>query len=263
MSTEIILALSGVAFLAGFFDAIAGGGGLITLPALFLAGIDPVGAIATNKFQAASATLSATFAFARKGLIEWREGRLLVIFGLLGGAAGAMLITALDRTWLEASVPVLLIVVAAYFTFSPKLGNESRPQRISILLFSFTMAPLLGFYDGIFGPGVGSFFMVGFTFLCGLGLMRAMSFTKLVNASCNLGALSIFIAKGSVIWLLALAMAVAAFIGAQLGARAAVRVGPRLIKPMLIVVCLALAVKLMSMESSPLRVALAKLMVPT
>lgn len=263
MSIEIILILTLVAFFAGFFDAIAGGGGLVTVPALFLAGLDPVSAIATNKFQAASATLSATFAFARKGLIEWREGRYLMLFGLIGGASGALLIATMEKSWLEAIIPVLLIAVAGYFAFSPRLDHEARPQRISLVLFSFTVAPLLGLYDGIFGPGVGSFFMVGLTFLCGLGLMRAMSFTKLVNACCNLGALSIFVLKGSVIWLPAITMAVAAFLGAQLGARAAVRVGPRLIKPMLIVVCLALAVRLLSIESSPLRLALSRLLTPT
>jgi len=98
--------------------------------------------------------------------------------------------------------------------------------------------------------------MVGFISLCGLGMMRAMGFTKLANASCNLGSLSIFITKGVIIWPLAVAMALASFIGAQLGARCAVRVGPRLVKPMLIVVCCALAIKLLSAETNPLRVAL-------
>lgn len=112
-----------------------------------------------------------------------------------------------------------------------------------------------GFYDGIFGPGVGSFFIVGFVLLCGIGMMRAMSFTKLANASCNLGSLAIFITKGVILWPVAITMAVAAFMGAQLGARAAVRVGPRLIKPMLIVVCCTLAIKLLSVETNPLHIA--------
>ena len=256
MAWDVIGMLALVAFCAGFFDAIAGGGGLITLPALVLAGLDPISAIATNKFQAASATVSATATFARKGMIEWREGRYLIICGLIGGASGALLVSYIDKSYLEVCVPVMLILVAIYFALAPKLANEDRRKRISILLFSFTVTPILGFYDGVFGPGVGSFFIVGFVLLCGLGMMRAMSFTKLANASCNLGSLWIFITKGVIIWPIALAMALAAFIGAQLGARAAVRVGPRLIKPMLIVVCCALALKLLSMENNPLRVAI-------
>lgn len=258
MSWDVIGMLALVAFFAGFFDAIAGGGGLITLPALFLAGVDPISAIATNKFQAASATVSATVTFARKGMIEWREGRFLVICGFVGGASGALLVSTIDKRYLEVCVPIMLILVAIYFALSPKLANEDRRKRIGVLFFSFSVAPILGFYDGIFGPGVGSFFIVGFVLLCGLGMMRAMSFTKLANASCNLGSLSVFITKGVIIWpiAIAIAMALAAFIGAQLGARAAVRVGPRLIKPMLIVVCCALAIKLLSVETNPLRVAL-------
>ena len=260
MTWEMIGVLAAMAFCAGFFDAIAGGGGLITLPALFLAGVEPISALATNKFQASAASLSATAVFARKGMIEWREARFLIFFGLLGGSGGALLVSSVNRQWLEACVPVLLLLVAVYFAFSPKLGNEARRERISILLFSFTVAPLLSFYDGVFGPGTGSFFMVGFVLLCGMGMMRAIGFTKLANASSNVGSLSIFIAKGAVLWPLAVAMALASFVGAQLGARAAVRVGPRLIKPMVIVVCLALAIKLLSVESNSLRVAFFELL---
>ncbi|CAB5697096.1 TPA: TSUP family transporter [Aeromonas hydrophila] len=256
MDWDIIGMLSLVAFCAGFFDAIAGGGGLITLPALFLAGVPPVSAIATNKFQAAAATLSATAVFARKGLIPWHEGRFLILFGMLGGASGAFFVSSVNTSWLEACVPILLMLVAIYFSIAPKLSTEGGKKRISILLFSFSIAPLLGFYDGIFGPGVGSFLMAGFISLCGLGMMHAMSFTKLANASCNLGSLSIFITQGLIVWPLAIAMALSSFAGAQLGARCAVHVGPRLIKPMLIVVSFALAIKLFSAEHNPLRIAL-------
>ncbi|MEJ7687794.1 MAG: TSUP family transporter [Variovorax sp.] len=259
MDWEVICLLAVVAFGAGFFDAIAGGGGLITLPSLILAGIEPISAIATNKFQAASATVSATVEFSRRGLIEWQKCKFLMFFGALGGAGGALLVSTINKRWLEAFVPLMLIVVALYFAFAPRFSQEKGRERISIFLFSFIVAPILGFYDGVFGPGVGSFFMIGFVFLCGLGMMRAMSFTKLANASCNLGSLSIFITKGVIIWPLALAMAAAAFAGAQLGARCAVRVGPRLVKPMLVVVCTALAVKLLSAPSNPLRLGLLQL----
>jgi len=254
MDIDIIAILSLVAFLAGFFDAIAGGGGLITLPALFLAGIDPISAISTNKFQAASATVSATITFARKGLIEWRKSWVLILFSMIGGVLGALLVSIIDKKWLEGAVPILLVLVAIYFAFAPKLDNSPRKQRLSILLFSLTVAPILGFYDGVFGPGTGSFFMVGFVSLCGLGIMRAMSFTKLANASCNLGSLSVFIAKGFIIWPLAISMAVASFLGAQLGAKYAIKVGPKIIKPMVIIVCTVLAIKLLSDEKNPLKI---------
>ena len=256
MELDIIVILSIVAFLAGFFDAIAGGGGLITLPAIFLAGIDPISAIATNKFQAASATVSATVAFARKGLIEWRQGRILVLFSMIGCALGALFVSSIDQKWLVAAVPILLVLVAIYFALSPKLDEGSGKRRVSFLLFALVVAPILGFYDGVFGPGVGSFFMVSFVFLGGLGIMRAISFTKLANASCNLGSLAIFITKGLIIWPLAISMAVSSALGAQFGARYAIKVGPRIIKPMLIIVCTALAIKLFSNDDNPLKIML-------
>lgn len=144
MNIDVVATLAGVAFFAGFFDAIAGGGGLITLPALLLSGIDPLTAIATNKFQAASATISATATYAKKGLIDWDEGKLLIPFGIAGGVCGALFASLLERQWFEAGVPVLLVIVAVYFACAPKLGDESRGGRMSIFLFSTTLAPLLG-----------------------------------------------------------------------------------------------------------------------
>ncbi|ERT11868.1 TSUP family transporter [Photorhabdus temperata] len=260
MDWDLIGILATIAFLAGFFDAIAGGGGLITLPALFLAGIEPISAMATNKFQATSASISATVTFARKGLIEWRKSVFLILFSALGGISGALFVSIISKRVLEACVPILLIIVAVYFIFAPKFSKRSNREKISILLFSFLIAPVLGFYDGIFGPGTGSFLMISFMFFCGLDMMRAMSFTKLANASCNTGALFIFITKGVIIWPLALAMAIASFVGAQLGARCAVKVGPRLIRPMLILVCCVLAIKLISVEDNPLRVTILNLL---
>jgi uncharacterized membrane protein YfcA len=248
----LILGLAAVALLAGFFDAIAGGGGLFTLPALLLVGIDPLAAIATNKLQAASATISATVAFARKGMIEWRSGLPMAAMALVGSGLGALSISLIPKVVLEASVPILLIMVAVYFAFSPKLGDRQKKAKIPVLVFSFSIAPLIGFYDGIFGPGVGSFFMLALVILLGQGLLRAVSTSKLLNASSNIGALLVFSLNGAIILPIALAMALAAFIGAQLGARCAVRFGARLIKPLLITVCCLMAGKLMLTPGNPI-----------
>ncbi len=239
--------------LAGFFDAIAGGGGLITLPALLLSGLDPVSAIATNKLQAASATVSATAAFARKRLIEWRSGWPIALMAFIGGGVGALSVSLLSKSTLEACVPVLLIITAFYFLFSPKLGNQETKAKVSALTFSTLVAPVIGFYDGVFGPGVGSFFMVSFVILLGLDLLRAMSYTKLANASSNIGALMIFMTNGAIVLPIALTMAIGAFIGAQLGARCAVRFGARLIRPLLITICCLMAIKLLWNPNNPLR----------
>ena len=254
MEIEIasLMALAGVALFAGFFDAIAGGGGLLTLPALFIAGIDPLAALATNKFQASSASCSAVWAFARKRMIDWRTDWRMAVLSFAGGCAGALSISMLDRAILESTVPILLIAVASYFAFSPKLADRDRRQRMSHLGFTLIVAPVIGFYDGVFGPGTGSFFMVAFTVLLGQHLMQAICSSKLLNASCNLGALSVFAFSGGIIWSLALTMAARAIIGAQVGARCALYFGPRLVKPLLISVCCLMAIKLLLGDGHPL-----------
>jgi uncharacterized membrane protein YfcA len=256
LELELLLMMAAVALAAGFFDAIAGGGGLITLPALLLAGVDPLAAIATNKFQAASATVSATAAFARKGMIEWRTGLPMAAMAFVGGALGALSVNLIPKAVLEALVPVLLLSVALYFALSPKLNNDERRAKLPVVVFCLTLAPLIGFYDGVFGPGVGSFYMVAFVLIMGQGILRAVCNAKLLNASCNLGALLVFAMLGNIILPLALAMGVAAFVGAQLGARCAVRFGSRLIKPLLIGVCCLMAGKLLLAPGNPWHVAI-------
>ncbi len=248
----LVLILALVALMAGFFDAIAGGGGLITLPVLFIAGVEPLAAIATNKVQAASATVSATCAFARKGMIDWRRGSPMAEMSFIGGALGALSITYVPKSFLQACVPPLLILIAIYFAFSPKPNEQTRKAKLSTSLFCVTVAPIIGFYDGIFGPGVGSFFMLACVVLLGQQLIQAVCTSKLLNAACNLGALSVFLLSGAIIWPLALAMAIAAFLGAQLGARCAVRFGSRLIKPLLVSVCIIMAFKLLLDTGNPL-----------
>ncbi|ENO81844.1 hypothetical protein B447_06757 [Thauera sp. 27] len=260
MTFEIFVVLGLVAFLAGLFDAIAGGGGLITLPALFVAGLDPVSALATNKLQATAATVSATAAYSRKGLIDWRLGRWVTVIPMIGGAAGALMVNAIEKRWVEAGIPFLLIAVAIYFAVAPSGERLKRVAYLSIPVFAITISPLLGFYDGFFGPGIGSFFMIGLMALCGLNTMQAVGLTKVGNASCNVGSLMVFVAGGAVIWPLAAIMAAGAFVGAQLGARCAVFVGPRLVKPMIVMVCCGMAFKLLNAQFSSLYAAIRGLM---
>lgn len=250
---SLLLILATVALLAGFFDAIAGGGGLITLPVLFIAGLDPLAALATNKFQAASATVSATWAFARRGMLDWNSGLPMALMAFVGGALGALSVSLVPHDLLQAGVPVLLILVAAYFAFSPRLDDQQlRKPRIPPGLFCLLIAPLLGFYDGVFGPGVGSFFMLAFMLLLGQGMLRSVGNSKLLNAACNLGALLVFAASGKLLWPLALVMALCAMLGAQLGARCAVHFGPRLIRPLVVCVCAVMATKLLMDVGNPL-----------
>jgi uncharacterized membrane protein YfcA len=253
----VLAALCAVAFSAGCFDAIAGGGGLLTVPALLLAGLDPVTAIATNKVQGASGAVSATAAFARAGQLSWRIGAPTALGAALASVIGALSVRLLARATLDALVPLLLIAIAIYFILSPRLRDADARARMSVAAFSCTLAPAIGFYDGVFGPGAGSFYMIAYVGLLGLGVIKATAHTKLANAASNLGSLGLYAATGAIVWPVGLAMAVFSFAGAQVGSRLALRLGARLIRPMLVVISCAMALKLLSDPANPLRQAFA------
>jgi uncharacterized protein len=233
------------ALIAGCFDAIAGGGGLLTLPALLLVGVDPITAIGTNKLQASFGSVSATVTFARRGLIAWRSALPVAITAMIASVVGALCVKLISKSILNALVPIMLILIAIYFATAKRMEEKDTKARLSFFAFCAFVAPLVGFYDGIFGPGTGAFYMVGFVSLLGFGVTKATAHTKLANAASNIGSLSLFILNGSVIWMVGLTMAVGALIGAQIGARLAIKMGATLIRPLLVVISCAMAIKLL------------------
>jgi uncharacterized protein len=250
---DMIAVLTAVSFLAGFVDAIAGGGGLLTVPALLLAGLDPAQAIATNKVQGSVAAASATYTFGRKGLIAWRSAWIFTLIAFTSGIAGALCVRFLPRAVLEVLIPVLLIVIAAYFALSPRIKDADAHARLSALAFGLTAPVAVGFYDGIFGPGAGSFYMLAFVTLLGYGVVRATAHTKLLNLASNVGSLLLYAATGAVVWPVGIAMAGASLLGAQIGSRLALRLGSRIIRPLLVVVSGLMALRLLLDPANPWR----------
>ena len=210
---DMIAALAAVSFLAGFVDSIAGGGGLLTVPALLLAGLDPAQAIATNKVQGSVAAASATYTFGRKGLIEWQKAWGFTLVAFLSSIAGALCVQFLPRSVLEVLIPLLLIAIAFYFALSRKMKDEDAHARMTALAFGLTAPVAIGFYDGIFGPGAGSFYMLAFVTLLGYGVVKATAHTKLVNLASNFGSLLLYSATGAVVWPIGLVMAGASLLG--------------------------------------------------
>ena len=183
---EILLLLAAPGFFAGFIDAIAGGGGLITVPALLLAGLGPVEALGTNKLQALFGSGSATFAFARKGHVDPRRQLPAFAFSMAGSALGALIASVALGDSLQAILPVLLIAIAVYFAVKPKLSDVDRAERFGPTLFLVTVPPAIGFYDGLFGPGAGSFFMIAYVGLAGYGVLKATAHTKVTSMSATI-----------------------------------------------------------------------------
>lgn len=257
MPDPTLLALFLVAALAAGVDAIAGGGGLLTLPALLLAGLDPVTALATNKVQSSAGSTSATIVFVRRGLIIWPLGLAFVAAAGGGAVAGAMSAAHVPRAVLQAAVPLILLGVAGYFLLARRPGDDDRRARMPAGAFALVAVAPIGFYDGIFGPGTGAFLTIAFVGLLGYGITRATAHAKLANAASNWGALGCFALSGRVDWRVGLVMAAGAVLGGQVGSRLALRHGARLIKPILVVVAGAMAIKLLADPTNPLRQALA------
>ncbi|SMQ59146.1 hypothetical protein SAMN06295905_0187 [Devosia lucknowensis] len=241
----VLLALMAVGMLAGFVDAIAGGGGMITVPALLSAGLPPVAALGTNKMQSIVGTGMAALTYWRRGYVNLPSLVPAIALTFAGSFLGALTVSKLDTSLLTIAVPVALIGIALYFLFAPKLSDADSTARLRFGPFVPVMGFLIGFYDGIFGPGTGSFFTIGFVLLFGLGLTRATGSTKALNFTSNLAALAIFIPQGAVVWPVAIVMALGQVIGGYVGARTGIRYGAKVIRPLVVVVSIALAIKLL------------------
>lgn len=245
IATDLALILICAAFLAGFVDAIAGGGGLITVPVLLLCGVTPAQALATNKLQGCFGSGTAAITYARAGHVaplgQWR----MALAAALASGVGALVALSVPADLLRGVMPLILIAVALFFWLKPGLSDADRVQRLVPAVFAATVVPVVALYDGFFGPGAGSFYMLGFVLLAGQGLLKATAHTKFLNFASNFGSLLVFAFGGHILWVLGLAMAAAQVAGAMLGARLAMRVGAGLIRPLLVVVCLALAARLL------------------
>ena len=248
---DVLAWLALAAFIAGTIDAMAGGGGLIAIPALLAAGVPPVQALATNKVQSSFGTGSAVLAFARQGRIDFRRFLWPAVAAFIGSVGGALTLQVVDPSLLMGLVPVLLVAIAAYFLFGPKASEADTRARLGHAAL-VTIAFAIGFYDGFFGPGTGSFMATALVALFGMGLISATAHTKLLNLASNLAALATLMIGGYVLWKVGLVMAVASVAGGQLGARLAVRVGGRAIRPLLVVMSLALTARLLSDPDNPL-----------
>jgi hypothetical protein len=237
--------LFGTGLVAGFVDAIAGGGGLITLPVLLNLGIDPKLALGTNKLQATFGSGSATVHFARAGTVALRDCQRGFVVTFLGAALGTLLVQQLPRDFLTHAIPILLVLVTVYFLLKPDLGATDAPPRLSRRWFDTGFGLVLGFYDGFFGPGTGTFWAMAFVFGLGFNLTRATGYTKVMNFASNLSSLLFFLLGGNVSLVPGLTMGFGQLLGARLGSHLVVVRGAKFIRPVFITMVLAITAKLL------------------
>ena len=231
-----ILFLAAAAFFAGLLDSVAGGGGLISLPATLVVGIPPHLALGTGKFMSSIGTTAAFITYARNGAIVWRIVAVGIGFSFLGSAVGAETALYLDNAVL-GKIILFLLPVAAALTFVPVRGRKNMAEPGKFVLYCVTplTCSLIGFYDGFFGPGTGSFMLLALHFFLGLHLIAASGTAKAFNLASNISGLVVFFINGKIYYYAAIPMAIANVAGNIVGSRLALRRGPTLVRKMLLI----------------------------
>jgi uncharacterized membrane protein YfcA len=242
----VLAALFAVAFVAGLVDAVAGGGGLLTVPALLAAGLPPHLALGTNKGQSVWGSGAALLSYARAGYVRADRARVTFPLGIVGAMAGAYLLLQVPSAFLKPLVLGLLVAVAAFLAFRPKLiERPARAERTPVRpVVAGTVAIAIAFYDGFFGPGTGTFLILAFVFLMEETALRASAEAKVVNFASNLASCVLFALAGMVVWKAALPMAAGQLLGATIGARFTVRKGDALVRRVVFAVVVATSAKL-------------------
>ncbi len=229
---------------AGFVDSIAGGGGLLTLPVLLNLCPDPLFALGTNKLQASFGSTSATFHFARAGVLNWREVRRACLLAFLGSLVGTLLVQQFDSHLLKRLVPVLLFAVAIFVWLRPQLGETDIHPRISRVKFDFLIAFSLGLYDGFLGPGMGTFLALAFMLGLGFNLSKATANTKALNCASNLASLLLMLLAQKVWFAAGLIMGAGQWLGARAGSKMVVTRGTRFIRPVFLTMVVLITLKM-------------------
>jgi len=213
----VIFFITGI--FAGFVDSIAGGGGIITVPVLLSSGIPPHMALGTNKLQSSFGSFTAAYNYSRKGLVSFSDIKTAIFFTAIGAFTGAITIQFLSAGFLNTIIPIFLCTIFIYTIFSPKIGEKTMEPLINKNIFYVTAGLILGFYDGFFGPGTGSFWVIGIVALIGLDLKKATAFTKFTNFTSNFIALIFFIIGGKVLFIVGICMGTGQVIGAFAGSK--------------------------------------------
>lgn len=235
------------AFAAGWIDAVVGGGGLLQLPALLLIpGITPVQALATNKLGSVFGTATSSVTYYRRVKPDIRTALPMAIIALVGSFGGAAVATILPPAAFKPIIIAALLAVALFTAFRPQLGAATRLRFTGHRhhIMAGVAGLVIGFYDGMIGPGTGTFLVISLVALMGYDFLQASAKAKIVNLATNAGALLLFIPHGAVLWLLGGILAVANVAGSYLGSRMAISRGTKFIRIVFLVVVVALTAKL-------------------
>jgi uncharacterized membrane protein YfcA len=241
-----IIFLCCAGFLAAFVDSIAGGGGIISVPAYFAIGFPAHYSLGTNKFSSFCGTLTSTISFAREGKTDKDILKVLLPFTLIGSMIGTYTVILMNSEALKPIIMVMLMAVGIYSFISKKVGQEDNFTGINKknLTIGAVFAFIMGFYDGFFGPGTGSFLIIGLIKIYGFDFVRASGNAKAMNLMSGLTALLVFAINGKIHYLMGIPMALFMILGARTGSKLAIKVGAKVIRPIFIVMSLGMAIKM-------------------
>ncbi|OLN33754.1 TSUP family transporter [Desulfosporosinus metallidurans] len=233
-------------FLAAAVDAIAGGGGLISLPALLMVGVPPHLALGTNKFAASLASLNSSITFARSGKVHFTLVKWQIPFTFIGAALGVWAVLSVSSVFLNKAVLILILLVGIYTMAHKSLGLEDKFQGLNSynVVIGCLFALSLGFYDGFFGPGTGSFLIFAFITVFGFDFVAASANSKVLNFTSNFASLLLFAWNGKILFSYGIPMAIFMILGSFVGTRLAIQRGAKLVKPIFITMSLLVAAKL-------------------
>ena len=233
-------------FLGGFVDAVAGGGGLISLPAYMIAGMPVINAIGTNKLSSAMGTTLTTIRYARDGFIPWKKAAICAVFALIGSSLGAELALLIDDGVFKIIMLFILPMTAIYVTRGKALVSEKEPYSFGkTAIIAALVALIIGAYDGFYGPGTGTFLIILLTALAHIPVTEANGTAKVINLSTNVAALAVYIINGKVIYLLGLVAGLFGILGNYIGARYFEKGGAKSMRPIMITVLVIFFIKVL------------------
>ena len=241
-SIEILTFLFCVGVVAGFLDTLVGGGGLLAVPALLLSGIPPIYVLGTNKFQGSMGTGLATFLLFKKKKLDWNSVKNLMFASFIGSIVGGVVIQFFDTQFLSFVIPIVLVFIAIYFIISPKpksITSNPKPNK----KFELYAVPVVGFYDGMFGPGAGSFFAMTGVMIKKLEIIQATILAKPLNFASNIAGFIVFFSFGHIAFLIGLLMMMGQMIGAFFGTHYLLKANPLIIRLLIVIISISMLIK--------------------
>lgn len=234
ISLAVMILLFLVALIAAYVDVLVGGGGLLTIPALLLAGVPAISALGTNKFQAVAGSGTATIKLIIGRHISFSKLRWWMLASFIGSVIAALLVQEIDPSAFNWLIPLVIVCIAIYFLLANKTITEGK-EKLSKRVYGLTVVPLIGFYDGMFGPATGSFFVMAGTGLRGSPIIKATMIAKSLNFASNFGSLLIFIWFGKIYWSVGVLMIAGQIIGAYLGTKMLLSIDPSILRRLVVV----------------------------